>query len=401
MVFHYTTMDDVELEDKTVLLRLDLNSPMRNSDILDDKRFRSHLPTLRELDRSRTVILAHQSRPGKNDFTTMELHASLLSDLIKKDVGYVDDIFGSTARKSINGMKKGEVLLLENVRFYAEEMLSRTPEEHANSHMVRKLSPLFDLFINDAFSAAHRSHLSIVGFSSVLKTVVGRVMEREISALEQVKGSKRPRLFVLGGVKVDDSIRIAEHVLSNGIADSVLLTGLVANVFLASKMDIGKPNMDFIRSQGYVDQIDKARAILNGFNNILLPKDVALKKDKERIESDIPDRTRPRSGIDYPIYDIGSKTIEFFSNEIKKARTIVMNGPSGVFEEEKFGKGTFELMKAAEEVEFSVIGGGHTCAVADKIDAEFSHVSMGGGACLSYLAGEELPGVEVLKIKNN
>ncbi|RLG33609.1 phosphoglycerate kinase, partial [Methanosarcinales archaeon] len=165
----YNGMDDIPHRGKTVLVRVDVNSPMgKNNEILDDRRFKLHLPTLNELKDAKTVLIAHQSRAGKPDFTTMEAHAAHFTELLGREVLYVEDIFGSEARSKIGKMDDGDVLMLENVRFFAEETLTRTAQEHSRSHMVRKLAPLCDLFINDAFSVAHRAHLSVIGFTAVL-----------------------------------------------------------------------------------------------------------------------------------------------------------------------------------------------------------------------------------------
>ena len=228
-------MDDLPLEGKTVLVRVDINSPMgKQNEILDDKRFKMHLPTLRELENSKTVLLAHQSRAGKSDFTTMETHAARFSELLGRAVLYVEDIFGREARSKIAEMVNGDVILLENVRFFSEETLKRTAMEHAGSHLVQKLAPLADVFINDAFSVAHRAHLSVIGFTEVLPSLAGRLMDREIEALDKVLVDiERPSLFVLGGVKAPDSIDVAQNVLKSGAADSVIFTGAVANIFIS------------------------------------------------------------------------------------------------------------------------------------------------------------------------
>ncbi|MDY6964572.1 MAG: phosphoglycerate kinase [Halobacteriota archaeon] len=390
-------MGDVELADKTVLVRLDLNSPIKNGDILDDKRFRSHLATLNDLKNSRTVLMSHQSRAGKKDFTTMKAHARKLSELMGREIRYVDDIFGRSAIEEIQKMDKGDFILLENLRFYSEESLNRTPEEHASTHLIKKLAPCADLFINDAFSTAHRSHLSVVGFTSVLTSVAGRLMEKEIEALDKVlTDSERPSLFILGGVKVDDSIKVTRNVLENGVADKVILTGLVANVFLeASGTNLGTPNRDFIRDQGYLDQIEIARDLLNRYKNILLPVDFGLNDNGSRVEGSIGNR------IELPIWDIGPKTVDLFKEEIKRSKTVVINGPAGVFEEDDFAIGTFEILKSVADCEFSVIGGGHITAALDGLGIEDKmwHVSTGGGACIAYLSGETLPGVQALKRK--
>lgn len=398
MTRDYLTINDNDLKGKTVLCRLDLNSPMDPKGIiLDDSRFRSHITTLKELENSRVVILSHQSRPGKSDFTTMEPHARLLSKLMRRSIKYIDDIFGSNAIDSITKMNNGDIIILENVRFYSEESLERTPKEHKTTHMVKSLAPVCDVFINDAFSVSHRSHLSVTGFTEVLPSIAGRVMEKEIDSLNRgMTCNDVPCIYVLGGTKVDDSIKVTKNVLERGCADRVLVTGVVANVFLAAKgVRIGKTNLNFIEKQGYTDQIEIARDLLERFpDNIGIPVDVALNNNDERVEEKI-------EGIntELPIHDIGIETMVKFSKEIRSAKTVVMNGPAGVFEKERFALGTQELIKAGIKAGFSVVGGGHIAAAAEQmgISGKFSHVSTGGGACIDFLAGEKLPGIEALK----
>ncbi|MCZ7380197.1 MAG: phosphoglycerate kinase [Candidatus Methanoperedens sp.] len=398
MMRDYLTLDDINTKGKTVLCRLDLNSPMDpNGTILDDSRFRSHLTTLRELEDSKVVILSHQSRPGKSDFTTMEPHSRILSKMMHRNVDYVDDIFGSHAVNSIKSMNKGDIILLENTRFYSEESLERTPKEHTRTHMVKRLSPICDIFMNDAFSVSHRSHLSVTGFTEVLPSIAGRVMEKEIDSLNRgLTCNDRPCIYVLGGTKVDDSIKVTKNVLEKGCADRVLVTGVVANVFLAaSGVKIGSSNMNFIDKQGYLPQVEIARGLLLRFKkNIGMPVDVALNKNDERVEEKVHNLN-----TELPIHDIGIETMVKFSEEISSARTVVMNGPAGVFEKEAFALGTQELIKAGAKSGFSVIGGGHIAAAAEQmgISNKFSHVSTGGGACIDFLAGEKLPGIEALK----
>ena len=395
----FLTIDDFDIDGKTILVRVDLNSPMDpDGNILDDMRIRSHIATLKDLETAKVVLLAHQSRPGKQDFTVMKPHAHLMSKHLGREVRYVDDIFGTFAKTQIASMEDGDVLMLENVRFYSEETLSRSAAEHAETYLVKKLAPFVDIFLNDAFAVAHRSHLSVVGFTEVLPTGAGRVMEKEIISLDRgIKGGERPCIFVLGGAKVDDSLKVAKNVLSSGAADRVLLTGVVANVALAaSGVNIGKINLEFIRSQGYEPQIDLAKELLLIFEDrIGLPKDVALNDGRKRVEVHVSE-LGPDS---LPINDLGLETIVEFSNEIENAKTVVLNGPAGVSEIENFSLGTHEIIKAAVKSDFSIIGGGHISAEVAHLGLEhrFSHISTGGGACIDYLAGEKLPGVEALK----
>jgi phosphoglycerate kinase len=395
----FLTIDDFDTDGKTILVRVDLNSPMDpQGNILDDLRIRSHVATLKDLEDSKVVLLAHQSRPGKKDFTLMKPHARLMSKYLGKQVLYVDDIFGTYARTQIASMEDGDVILLENVRFYSEESLERPPLEQSKTYPVKKLSPFVDIFLNDAFAVSHRSQLSVVGFTPVVPSGAGRVMEKELISLDRgMKGVARPCIFVLGGAKVDDSLRVAENVLKNGGADRVILTGVVANAALAaSGVNIGKVNLDFIKSQGYEDQIEKARGLLAKFEDkVGLPRDVALNDNKKRVEMHVSEL----NSDSLPIYDIGLETIVDYAKEIENAKTVILNGPAGVFEIAEFALGTTEIIKAATKAEFSIAGGGHITAEVERLGLShrFSHVSTGGGAMIDYLAGMKLPGVEALK----
>jgi phosphoglycerate kinase len=393
----FLTMDDLDTRGRVVLVRVDLNSPIGpDGAILDDIRFRGHVPTIEALDDAKTVLLAHQSRPGKRDFTTMEQHSKKLASLLGKDVIYVDGIYGQTVRKSIQDLRAGEVLLLENVRFSSEEMLEAPVEDLAKTHLVTQLSLLCDLYLNDAFGTAHRAQTSIVAFPRVLTSGAGKLMEREVEMLTKaLTTSQRPRVFMLGGTKADDSIKVIEHVLSNGKADKVLVAGLVANIFLAaSGIDIGRPNFDYIKSSGYEDYVGLSKRVLDNYGEkIATPLDIALSDAGKRLET--PISALPKA---YPIYDIGVETIVAYSTELKAAGTVIINGPAGVFEQKAFALGTNETLKAAAHAKFSILGGGHIAAAARNIgiDKYISHISTGGGACIDFLAGETLPGIQAL-----
>jgi phosphoglycerate kinase len=392
-------MKELGAEGKTVLLRLDLNSPIDPTSnlILDDKRFREHIPTIRALNKSRVVIVTHQSRPGKKDFTTLEAHAEKLEQLLGTPVTYVDSIFGRHAREAIHAMKNGDVLMLENVRFNAEENLTLKPEEAKKTHLVKKLSSMADVFVNDAFGTAHRSQPTIVGLPMVMRSAGGLLMEKEVSTLSKVfKGAPRPVCMVLGGTKVDDSIDVARNVLDKGIADNVIVIGVVANVFLiAAGYNIGKPSTQLIAQLKYQAEIEKAKEILAKYRDrVIMPATVAVRENNRRVEypvSKIP--------ADTPVLDIGMDSIHDFVGVLKKAGTVVFNGPAGLFEEPDFATGTYEMLKAASRVEFSVVGGGHTAVVIEKmgLEEDFTHISTGGGACIEFLTGKVLPAVDALE----
>ena len=396
----FNTIDDLEVEGKTVLVRVDINSPVDplTGLLLDDTRIRLHAETIAELANkgAKTVIIAHQSRPGKKDFTTLEQHAEALSNLLDSPVRYVHDIFGSNAREAIGGLHSGDILLLENVRFYSEEILQREAPQQAETHMVKLLSPLADYFINDAFAAAHRSQPSLVGFAVNLPSAAGRVMERELTALySAVSNVERPCVYVLGGVKVDDSIMVMENALEAGSADYILTTGLVANIFLwGGGVNIRKHNQNFIKDRDYCAYVKKAQELCKKFKDqILVPTDLAVCKDDKRLEYPVDQLPN------LPIFDLGTETTTEYARVIRNARTIFANGPAGVFEKEGFNQGTEDILNAiSSSPGFSIIGGGHLAAAANQMGlGGISHISSGGGASISLIAGERLPAVEVLK----
>jgi phosphoglycerate kinase len=401
MAKEFKTIDDFDVEDKTVLVRIDINSPVDPSSgiILDDTRLKLHAQTVKELSNkgAKVVLLAHQSRPGKKDFSTLAQHADALSGILNLRVKYIDSLFSNAAKEAIKALKPHEILLLENARFYSEETLSRTPLEQSKTHLVTQLSPLIDYFVNDAFAAAHRSQPSLVGFTVNTPSAAGRVMEKELTVIQDALDNvEHPCVFLLGGMKPDDSIDVMENVLSNGTADSVLTTGIVGNIVLwASGADIGEVNKQFIIAKGYEDMVARSKELIERFGDkVKYPIDVACQINGNRVDidsSEIPNES---------IFDIGEKTIAFYAKEIRNAKYIFANGPAGVFEDPQFAMGTEDLINAmANSDGFTLIGGGHIAAATAGLGLEeyMSHLSSGGGACISMLAGKELAAVEALK----
>lgn len=399
----FPTLDDAEVRGKTVLVRVDINSPidLKSGEILDDTRIRECAPTIKELVEkgAKVVVLAHQGRPGDEDFTTLEEHSKKLSAALGLDVKYIQDIFGPTAKSTIQKMQLGEMLLLENVRFCAEETLKGTPEEMAKTHLVRRLAGLVDIYVNDAFGAAHRSQPSLVGFGAVLPTFAGRLMERELKGLGRALTPKRPSIYVLGGAKVDDSLTIIKNVFTKNIADLVLTGGLVGHTLLAaSGKDLGKPNSQLLLDKGFEKEIGRAKKLLAEYGSkIKTPVDLVVEsngKPKELLIEQLPS--------ELPIGDIGSKTAEEYSEIIAGARTVVANGPLGIFEKRGFERGTFKVLEAmANSQAFTILGGGHIVAAAQAASVidQIKHVSTGGGACISFLSGESMPVVKMLTKK--
>ncbi|WP_297521084.1 phosphoglycerate kinase [Thermococcus sp.] len=395
---------DFNFHGRTVFLRADLNSPIEKGRIISDARFRAVLPTVKHLleDGAKLVIGTHQSKPYKGDYTTTEEHARILSELLGQEVEYVEDIFGRYAREKIKGLEPGEAIILENLRFAAEEIKYKPLEECERTFFVRKLAPLIDYVVNDAFAAAHRSQPSLVGFARLKPMAMGFLMEREIKALTRAYGTdERPRVYVLGGAKVEDSLRVAENVLRNGKADLILTGGLVGHVFtLAKGFYLGDSNIEFMERIGLLGLVDRAEKILDDFYPyVRTPVDFAIDYKGERLEIDLLSDEK-RLFDEHPILDIGSRTVEKYGDILKGARVIVANGPMGVFEREEFALGTVGVFKAiGESSGFSVVGGGHSIASIYRYNITgISHISTGGGAMLSFFSGEKLPVLEALRV---
>lgn len=404
MSTNFFTMDDFDLKGRTVLLRVDINSPMDplTGEILDDTRIYHHIKTIRELHDSKVVLLAHQSRPGKKDFTSLKKHAKRIAYRLGKKVTFIDDFFGSRALNAVKKMNRGDIILLENARFYAEEHILKNKDYpiQAQSHVISHLAEIADYFINDAFAAAHRAQPSLTGFIEVLPSLAGRVMEMEITMLEKaMHNKKRPSIAVFGGIKVFDTLDVMRNMLSNNIVDKVLTSGLVANIFLlANGHDLGEPNISFLERElgGYEELTELAKGLDDEYSGrVDVPSDLVINDNGRRkaiLLADLPAKSR--------IFDIGLDTAVGYRKQILGAKNIILNGPAGVFEIEEFAVGTTILYNAiAESQGFSVIGGGETVAAARnlKLEGKVDHISTGGGACISFLAGKSMPVIDALK----
>jgi phosphoglycerate kinase len=398
----YNTLDEFDVENKTVLLRVDFNMPLDKNtlDILDTTRIKLVLPTIKELIEmnAKIVILAHQGRQGSWDFISLEKHVIALQDLIGKEVKFVDDIFGEKAKNAINNLKRGEILFLDNVRKFLGETEKKSADEHAQSELVQNLYPLADLFVNDAFAAAHRAQCSLIGFTPVLPSCAGRLMEKELTMLENIiSDPEKPCVFLFGGAKFSDVIITIERVLHNKTADKVILTGLPANAFLkAEGYDLGKKNEFALSKEGKPEQFNEIKKVIALFQNeIYLPIDFAISENENRQEISLNELP-----TDYDLFDIGEKTTGRFKEILKNAKTVFLSGPCGVFENPLFRKGTEEIFKfVANSNAFSIVGGGHTVAAIEQMNLrdKISHISTGGGSLEKFIMGEKLAVVEALK----
>jgi phosphoglycerate kinase len=388
---------DLDLPGKRVFIRVDFNVPTAGGQVTDDTRIRETLPTLRyAIERgARLVLAAHLGRPkGKPDPRyTLKPVAAHLQELLGRPVAFAADCVGADAEAQSKALTHGDVLLLENVRYH--------PEEEANDpEFSRQLAALCDqLFVCDAFGSAHRAHASVVGITKfVRQSAAGLLMEKELEYLGRaISNPEHPFVSVLGGAKVSDKIEVVQNLMK--IADSMLIGGAMAYTFLKSQgLPIGKSLVED-------DKLDLAREILEQAKSrqfrILLPDDHLLARSFDDtsapVLADIKDTPADRMG-----FDVGPKTIAKFRAEIAKAKTIVWNGPLGIFEKPGYAQGTLEIARAVAAATqagaISIIGGGDSVAAVEQagVANQISHISTGGGASLEFLAGEKLPGVEAL-----
>lgn len=388
-----------DLSGRKVLLRVDINCPIgKDGKLLDISRIKIHAGTVRRLldEGAAVVILAHQGRPGMDDFTDLHQHSIALSKETGYEVQFVPDVMGPEAIERIDKLRPGEALMLDNVRFLAEESIEASGEFHAKSYLVRRLAPHFEYYVNDAFATAHRKHASMMGFPYVLPSLAGDVMEKEVLALSEIKDpALSPKMFVLGGAKVSDSVRILKNILGSSFGSYVLLTGLISELFyLASGVVLGKASRDKLEKAGALPLVNSARELLLKYRErIYLPPDYVLEDGSVLlVGKGVADNKL--------IKDVGPQTIERYGELMKEAKVIVLRGPAGVIEESQFRKGSTALMRAALSTDAKVIvGGGHLTSILEDLpesERRKAHNSTGGGALLLFLGGEELPAIEAL-----
>lgn len=397
-MFDKKTVRDVDVKGKRVLVRVDFNVPMSDSkdggkQVANDNRIRSALPTIEYLldNRAAVILMSHLGRPKgevKIEFSLKPV-SDHLSELIGIPVIFSEDCIGSGAEESANALQPGEVLLLENTRFHAGETKN-------DPDMAKALAALADIYVNDAFGSAHRAHASTEGIAHYIPAVAGFLMEKEIRFLGQaVADPERPFIAILGGAKISDKIGVIRHLLDR--ADRVLIGGGMANTFFNAQ---GYPLGDSLLEE---EALDSAREIIaESGDHLRLPFDVVI---ADAFSNDANSKVMNMGPVPegWRILDIGPKTVEAYKKVILEAKTVVWNGPMGVFEFPRFAQGTFEIARAvAESQAVSIIGGGDSVAaiqeagVAEQID----HLSTGGGASLEMLEGKELPGLIALQDKS-
>ncbi len=389
------TLDDFDLKDKTVFLRVDMNCPIdpETMEISGTKRIEEAIETIQSLEQAKVVVASHQGRVGNKDYTGMDKHAKVLEKLLNKKVKYVEDVIGTAAQNEIKNLKNGEVLLLDNLRLCAEENYEFSPEAASKTIMVSRLSKLFDLCVLDSFPSAHRSHPSIVGFPQVLPACAGRIVEREVRNLDEILTvAKAPHVIVLGGSKVPDRLEAIKLLIQNGRADHVLLTGVIGNVFMRAQARIKFP-LGIKREE---EVVAKAHTLIGEYPDVFsTPVDIAIDKDGERVEMDVREISKGDK-----IYDLGPKTVDFYSKLIAGAGTVFISGPAGYFEKENFSFGTKGVLEAvANSMATTIVSGGHLTSVLKShgLQEKINHISTAGGALVLYLTGEKLPMMQALE----
>lgn len=406
---NYLTLDDFDYQGKTVLLRVDINSPInpKTKRIVNDNRINKSIPTIRKLTDAgaKLVIMAHQGDTlDYQNLISLKEHAERISQKIGKEVYLVDDVAGPAAREKIKSLKQGEILLLDNLRYLTEEVstfedyVKLSPEEMTHTYLVRNLASLFDFYVNDAFAAAHRSSPSMVAFQQLLPSAAGILYDKEVSTLSKVlENPDRPCVFLLGGAKISDAFGMMRKVLAEGSVDYVLttgITGLIMHMALGRKL--GSPTEKFITDRGLEKFAESAKEYLENYpGKISYPLDFGVDDEGKRGEVSVDELP-----VEKQIIDIGPKTIEKYEKIIEKAGTIFVNGPAGIYEREIGAYGTKELWRIIGEAKgYSVIGGGDTVASATCLGdlSKIGYVCTGGGALIRFLSGMKLPLVEAME----
>jgi phosphoglycerate kinase len=398
----FETLDDLA-DGQRVLVRLDLNSPVEDGVVQDNRRFDRHAETVAELiERDFAVaLMAHQGRPGRDTFVSLDQHADILADHVDHDVDFVADTFGEEALAAIDDLSGGDALLLENTRMCDEELPEEDPEVKAETEFVRTLAPEFDAYVNDAYSAAHRSHASLVGFPLVMDAYAGRVMETEYEANTAIASREFDGqvTMAVGGTKATDVIDVMSHL--GDTVDDFLLGGIAGELFLrAAGHPVGfdlDPEADLYDSQWAENRELIEELVDERGDQITLAVDMAYEDDEgNRAEVGVEDIEEK----DVSFMDVGSETAESYADTVRDSEAVFVKGALGVFEDERFSVGTVSVLSAIAETDcFSVVGGGDTSRAIEMYgmsEDDFGHVSIAGGAYIRALTGAQLVGVEVL-----
>lgn len=399
----FILMKDVNFNDKTVLVRVGIDSPVdpKTGKVMDNPRIKQQAAFLKKLAGKGAMVVAigHQGRPGKPDCTTTEEHARLLAKHMGKPVKYVPSDFGKDVEIAIHYMKKGDVVLLENVRMHPDEMKEAEPEVHHESSLVKGLEHLFDYYVNNDFSTSHRPYASMVGFTD-LPNIMGSDLEQELrGAMAAKEMKKHPYVYAMGGVKIPDLMPLIEQSLAEGRVDKILCGGMLGSVCLLAKgYKLGKEEEVMAQTikGGPGPMVARMAELLKKYpGRFFAPVDVAVEAGGKRKEIALG-----HMPYDCPIMDIGSGTIKAFTKHISGAKVVYLKGAMGSYEDNRFEKGSMAIMAAAAHSSaFTLVGGGSVSDLAEKpgLDGKFSHVSLAGGALVDVLCSKRLPALRALE----
>ena len=397
----------VDVKGKTVIFRPDINSPQKEGKIVNDNRLNATVPTLRYLVEggAKVAIIAHQGDTlDYQNLMSMAPHAERLSELSGIKVDYIDDVCGDSALERVKNLKEGEVILLGNLRYLTEEVstfekdVKLKAEDMQSTYLIRRLAPLGDIYVNDAFSAAHRNAPSMVAFEKLMPSYAGPLFFKEYEALNKVMTSAtKPLVFVLGGAKISDAFGMMGKVLKDGVADKIVACGVTGVVMrIAEGYKVGAKYEQWLKDKDLLAFVEPAKDILASYGDrFILPVDFAYEEGGIRKEISLEELPKD----DAMFLDVGAKSVEIFEEALMNAGTIFVNGPAGVYENELFSYGTDKIWNAiAKSPAYSVIGGGDTVTAASKfIDLkDVSYVCTAGGAMVRFLSGKRLPLIEAM-----
>jgi phosphoglycerate kinase len=412
-VLKIKSLEAFDLRGKTVIFRPDINSPIdpTTKRIVNTNRIEKTVPTLRKLldGGAKVALIAHQGDTlDYGNLIPLGEHAEKLSALMGRKVAYIDDVCGPAAQTAVKALREGEAIILGNLRYLTEEVsgfekeVKLKPTEMLQTYLIRNLAPLADLYVNDAFAAAHRNAPSMVAFQELLPTAGGIQLMDEYRALKSVMDNpRRPCVFVLGGAKISDAFSMMRKVLEDGAADVILAAGVTGLVMhLARGVRVGQATEKFLADRDLMAFVPEAKDLLGKWGDkYLLPVDLAYENEGKRAEIDVA--ALPVPGSDRWIFpDVGKKTIGQFKDRIAKAGSIFVNGPAGIYEDPRWADGTREIWSAiADSPAYTVVGGGDTINAATKFTdlSKYSYVCTGGGAMVRFLAGKKLPLIEAME----
>jgi phosphoglycerate kinase len=407
-------LDGIDLQGKRVLFRPDINSPIdkETKQIVNTNRLEKAAITLKRLleEKAKVAIIAHQGDTlDYQNLIAMEEHAHILSELTGFSVAYIDDVCGPAAIEVVRNLKSGEAILLGNLRYLTEEVtafekeVKLTAQQMQQTYLVRSLASEFDLYVNDAFAAAHRNSPSMVAFQEILPTAGGEQLVAEYTALSSIATSpKHPCVFVLGGAKISDAFGMMHHVLENHVADTILCGGVTAQVMLiAQGITLGKAVDQFLSDRDLTGFIEEARNLLQQFpDKIAVPVDLAYEEHGKRTEASVEEINSSPALQKHLFYDLGRQSIDTYRQIISEAATIFINGPAGVYEDPRWEVGTKDIWQAiADAPGYTVVGGGDTITAAAQFTDlnQYSYVCTAGGAMIRFLSGKKLPLIQAME----